>query len=69
MSRSRKTLREMQEVDGRLLACVSRGDPMRVRLARGKVSELAMVEFVLHVPVSTQQQSLRDEVLRCPADK
>ena len=63
-----RELRE-REVRGRPFAYVDRGDPTRVRLVRGPESELAMVRVGTPILPKTQQQSLRDEVWRCPADR
>ena len=59
----------MKEVLRRRLACVGRGDPMRARLVRGLVSELTRAEWALHALPNTEEQSLRDEVWRCPVGK
>ena len=59
----------MEETHGRLLACVGRGDPTRAQLGRGLVSELARAEWALHALPKPEEQSLHDEVWRCPVEK
>ena len=58
----------MKEVLRRCLACVGRGDPIpiRTRLVRGMVNELVRAEWALHALPNTEEQSLRDEMWRCP---